>query len=210
MKRTVNQIFYLSIVFVALSCSQSNEEKADKLNKDGNTKEAISFYEKAIAEGSVEAMNKLALLYSNEHQPEKATEWYQKSFDKGNVDAAKYLASSSLRDDDYEGVVKYAKALVDNGNTDMIYNLGSAYLKLEQYDQAISYLLKKENDVYVKDILGQAYYGKKDFANAEKCWKSGVDDFKSGGVNSYHNLLKLYQEQNRMEDYNKYKGRYEE
>jgi TPR repeat protein len=210
MNRLINSIFYLSILFIALSCSVSNEDTADKLNQEGNTKEAISFYEKAIAEGSLEAMNKLALLYSNEHQPEKATEWYQKSFAKGNVDAAKYLASNSLRDDNYEGVIRYAKVLVDNGNTDLIYDLGSAYLKLEQYDQAIFYLLKKENDVYTKDILGQAYYGKKDFANAEKCWKSGVEDFKSGGINSYHNLLKLYQEQNRMDDYNKYKGRYED
>jgi len=202
-------ILFLSFLAIALqSCNSSNVDKADKYYKDDNVPEAIKHYELAIAEGDTTATNKLALLYANEHQPEKAKEVYIKSFEKGNMEAAQYLANVSLRDEKYNDVIKYAKPLADKGNKEIVYALGSAYLKLTQYDDAIKYLKMDAGNVYVKDPLGQAYYDKKDYINAEKYWKSAVDDHQSGAINSYNKLLNLYKEQNRQKDYDAYNGRY--
>jgi len=202
-------LLFLSILAITLqSCNNSNIDKADKYYKEDNVPEAIKHYELAIAEGDTTAMNKLALLYANEHQPEKAKEVYIKSFEKGNIAAAQYLANISLRDEKYDDVIKYAKLLADKGNKDFVYPLGSAYLKLKQYDNAIKYLQMDAENVYTKDPLGQAYYDKKDYVNAEKYWKSAVDDHKSGAINSYNKLLNLYKEQGRQKDYDAYLGRY--
>lgn len=209
--KNLKQVTLLILSFLAIilqSCNSSNVDKADKYYKDDNVPEAIKYYELAIAEGDTIAMNKLALLYSNEHQPEKAKEIYIKSFEKGNMEAAQYLANMSLKDEKYDDVIKYAKPLADKGNKEMVYALGSAYLKLKQYDDAIKYLLMDAESVYIKDPLGQAYYEKKDYANAEKYWKSAVDDHKSGAINSYNKLLNLYKEQGRQKDYDAYLGRY--
>lgn len=202
-------ILFLSILAITLqSCNSSNVDKADKYYKDDNVPEAIKHYELAIADGDTTALTKLALLYTNEHQPEKAKNIYIKSFEGGNVYAAQYLSNISLRDEKYEDVIKYAKPLADQGNKEMAYALGSAYLKLKQYDDAIKYLQMDAESVYIKDPLGQAYYEKKDYLNAEKQWKSAVDDHKSGAINSYHKLLNLYKEQNRQKDYDAYNGKY--
>lgn len=202
-------LLFLSILAIALqSCNSSNVDKADKYYKEDNVPEAIKHYKLAIAEGDTMATNKLALLYANEHQPEKAKEVYIKSFEKGNITSAQYLSNISLRDEKYDDVIKYAKPLADKGNKEMVYALGSAYLNLKQYDDAIKYLLMDAESVYTKDPLGQAYYDKKDYANAEKYWKSAVDDHKSGAINSYNKLLNLYKEQGRQKDYDAYLGRY--
>lgn len=201
-------VLVFSLIIIMQSCSSSNTDKADKLYSDDNVTEAIKYYELAIAEGDTTAINKLALLYANEHQPEKAKTYYIKSFENGNAFAAQYLANVSLKDDKTDDVIKYAKPLADKGNKDMVYALGSAYLKLKQYDNAIKYFSMDADNVYIKDPLGQAYYDKKDFANAEKYWKSAVDDHQSGAINSYNKLLSLYKEQGRQKDYDAYKGRY--
>ena len=209
--KNLKQVTLLFLSFLAITlqgCNSSNVDKADKYYKDDNVTEAIKHYELAIAEGDTTAMNKLALLYANEHQPEKAKEVYIKSFEKGNLDAAQYLANMSLKDQKYDDIIKYAKPLADKGNKEMVYALGSAYLNLKQYDNAIKYLLMDAESVYIKDPLGQAYYEKKDYANAEKYWKSAVDDHQSGAINSYNKLLNLYKEQGRQKDYDAYLGRY--
>jgi tetratricopeptide (TPR) repeat protein len=203
------KILLLGFFLIILSsCNKSNESKADQFNQDGNNKEAIKYYQLAIDEGSNEALNKLALLYDNNHQPEKAKECYIKSFNTGNVDATKYLMSISLRDNKYEDVIKYGKPNADKGNKDFVYDLGSAYVALKQYDNAIKYLKMDENNVYIKDVLGTAYYEKGDLKNAEYCWKTAVDNFKSGAINSYNKLIKLYIEQGRTKDYDAYYGKY--
>lgn len=202
-------LLFLSFLAITLqSCKTNNTEKADKFYKEDNVVEAIKHYELAIAEGDTTATNKLALLYSNEHQPEKAKAVYIKSFEKGDIFAAQYLSNVSLKDEKYDDVIKYAKPLADKGNKEISYALGSAYLKLKQYDNAIKYLRLDSTSVYTKDPLGQAYYEKKDYANAEKQWKSAVDDHKSGAINSYHKLLSLYEEQGRQIDYDTYNGKY--
>lgn len=209
--KKLNQTTLLSISILTLalqSCNTSNLNKADKYYEQENIPEAIKHYELAIEEGDTTATNKLALLYANEHQPEKAKAVYIKSFENGNTFAAQYLANTSLRDEKYDDVIKYAKPLVDKGHKEMVYALGSAYLKLKQYDDAIKYLSLDAKDVYVKDPLGQAYYDKKDYTNAEKYWKSAVDDHNSGAINSYNKLLKLYKEQGRQKDYDAYNGKY--
>ncbi|TDG36056.1 tetratricopeptide repeat protein [Pedobacter changchengzhani] len=197
----------ITVFFV--SCNSSSEDRADQLYKDGKNDEAVTYYEKAIAEGSETAMNKLALLYDNEHQPDKAKEWYIKSFQKGNVKATEYLASGSLRDGNYADVIKYSKPLADKGNKEIVYSLGSAYYKINDYDNAIKYLLKDSSDVATKHILGCSYYAKGDLKNAEKQWREAVDNYRSGAINSYNKLIALYKEQNRMADYNAYKGKYD-
>jgi tetratricopeptide (TPR) repeat protein len=199
----------LFLIFGILnSCNTSNESKADQFNQDGNTTEAIKHYVLAIKEGSNEAINKLALLYDNNHKPEKAKEYYIKSYKKGNLEATKYLMSISLRDNNYLDVIKYGKPNADKGNKEFVYDLGSAYVALKQYNNAIKYLKMDENNVYIKDILGTAYYEKGDLKNAENCWKTAVDNFQSGAINSYSKLIKLYQEQGRTDDYNTYLGKY--
>lgn len=202
-------LLFLSVLAITLqSCKTNNTEKADKFYKEDNVVEAIKHYELAIAEGDTTATNKLALLYANEHQPEKAKEVYIKSFEKGDIFAAQYLSNVSLKDEKYDEVIKYAKPLADKGNKEISYALGSAYLKLKQYDNAIKYLRLDSTSVYTKDPLGQAYYDKKDYANAEKQWKSAVDEHKSGAINSYNKLLNLYKEQGRQKDYDTYNGKY--
>lgn len=202
-------LLFLSVLAITLqSCKTNNTEKADKFYKEDNVVEAIKHYELAIAEGDTTATNKLALLYANEHQPEKAKEVYIKSFEKGDIFAAQYLSNVSLKDEKYDDVIKYAKPLADKGNKEISYALGSAYLKLKQYDNAIKYLRLDSISVYTKDPLGQAYYEKKDYANAEKQWKSAVDEHRSGAINSYNKLLNLYKEQGRQKDYDTYNGKY--
>ncbi|SOD11712.1 tetratricopeptide repeat protein [Pedobacter xixiisoli] len=207
LKRTIF-LALTAVTFGLQSCNTNNIDKADKYYKEDNITEAIKHYELAIEEGDTTATNKLALLYANEHQPEKAKAVYIKSFEKGNTFAAQYLANISLRDEKYDDVIKYAKPLVDKGHIEMVYALGSAYLKLKQYDDAIKYLSMDAENVYVKDPLGQSYYDKKDYANAEKYWKSAVDDHKSGAINSYNKLLNLYKELGRQKDYEAYNGKY--
>jgi tetratricopeptide (TPR) repeat protein len=200
----------LFLATVLTACDSSNESKADKFYNQGNIEEAIKYYQLAIEEDANDAcIDKLAILYANMRQSEKAKEWYIKSFEKGNETAAEILANNALRDGQYDEVVIYAKAAADKGNERAIYAIGSAYLKMKAYDNAIQYLSKNDENVYVQDILGQAYYAKGDYVNAEKYWKAGVDNHNSGGLNSYHNLLQLYKEQGRTEDYNKYYGTYE-
>ena len=190
------------------ACNSSNEDKAERLDREGKTEEAIKLYEQAIEEGSVGAINKLALLYSNTHQPEKAKEYYKMAVAKGDKEAAGILANFSLRDEKYEDVITYLKPIVDAGDTTQVYTLGSAYVKLGQYEDAVQVLLKNKNSVYVKTILGTAYYELGDKENAEKYWKSGVYDHKSGGINSYNKLLELYKEQGRTADYNALESAY--
>lgn len=198
--------FVLLITFV--SCNSSNEDKADSLNNDGKTEEAIKHYQLAIEEGSVEAISKLALLYSNTHQPAKAKEYYIMALGKGDKKAAEILANFSLRDGAYNDVVTYLKPMVEAGDTTQVYALGSAYVKLEQYNEAVQVLMKNKDNVYVKDILGEAYYKLGDLQNAEKYWKSAVYDHKSGGINSYKKLLELYREQGKEKDYKELEGAY--
>jgi len=207
LKQTALLLLFFLVISLQ-SCKTNNTDKADKFYKEDNVPEAIKHYELAIAEGDTTATNKLALLYANEHQPEKAKAVYIKSFEKGEVFAAQYLSNLSLRDEKYDDVIKYAKPLADKGNKETLYALGSAYLKLKQYDNAIKYLRLDSSSVYIKDPLGQAYYDKKDYANAEKQWKSAVNDHKSGAINSYNKLLNLYKEQGRQNDYDAYYGKY--
>lgn len=198
----------LLITLSFLSCNSSNESKADSFNKDGDTEKAIRFYKLAIEEGNVKAMNKLAFLYSNKHQKEEAQKYYIMAYEKGDTESAEKLASNSLRDQNYNDVIKYSKKLADNGNKEVSYDLGSAYLQLGEYDLAIKYLKMIEETVYTKTPLGEAYYRKKDYVNAEKYWKSAVDNYDSGAINSHKKLLKLYLEQGRKTDYEEYKNKY--
>jgi hypothetical protein len=210
-KHTFSGIWSLisvAILITFASCNRSNEEKADRLNNDGKTEEAISYYQLAIKEGSTEAINKLALLYSNNHQPEKAKQYYIMAVKKGDKKAAETLANFSLRDGAYHDVITYLKPIVDAGDTTQVYALGSAFVKLKRYDEAVQVLLKNKNNVYVKAILGEAYYELGDLNNAEKYWKSAVYNHQSGGINSYNKLLDLYREQGRKEDYKELEGAY--
>ncbi len=201
-------LMLVAAVLTFTACSSSAEDKAERLDREGKTEEAIKLYQEAIDEGSVGAISKLALLYSNTHQPEKAKEYYKMAVEKGDKEAAGILANLSLRDENYEDVITYLKPIVDAGDTTQVYTLGSAYVKLGKYDQAVKVLLKNKNSVYVKTILGTAYYELGDKENAEKYWKSGVYDHKSGGINSYNKLLELYKEQGRTADYNALEGAY--
>ncbi|MEO5910170.1 MAG: hypothetical protein ABIP95_04735 [Pelobium sp.] len=209
MKSLLKTLLFSTSIILFSSCNSSNESKADNLVKENKTDEAIVYYQKAIDEGSETAMNKLALLYDNQHQPEKAKEWYIKSYEKGNVEATSYLANMSLKDENYKDVIKYSKPLADKGDKEFVYSLGSAYYKTQDYDNAIKYLVKDSGNVYIKDILGSSYYAKGDFKNAEIQWRTAVDNYRSGAINSYNKLIALYKEQNRMDDYNAYYGRYD-
>lgn len=188
------------------SCTPSNESLADKYKKNGDTEKAIEYYKLAIEDGSTRSMNKLALLYVNNHNLSEAKKYYKMSFEQGNASAAQILASLCASNKDYEGTIKYGKKLADNGNLDVIYNLGNAYLKLKKYDDAIKYLELDSTSVFTKNLLGEAYYRKGDLANAEKVWKSAVDNHKKGRANSHQKLLKLYLKLGKTEQYNKYKN----
>ncbi|WP_286858247.1 MULTISPECIES: tetratricopeptide repeat protein [Sphingobacterium] len=210
-RQTIFSIWGLISVTLLLtfaSCTSSNEDRADRLNNDGKTEEAIKHYQLAIEEGSIEAINKLALLYSNIHQPEKAKQYYIMALNKGDKKAAETLANLSLRDGAYNDVITYLKPMVDAGDTTQVYTLGNALVKLQRYDEAVQILLKNKDNVYVKAILGEAYYGLGDLKNAEKYWKSAVYDHKSGGINSYNKLLELYLQQGREKDYKELEGTY--
>ncbi|WP_257668831.1 tetratricopeptide repeat protein [Parapedobacter tibetensis] len=196
------------IALVTAACNGSDEAKADRLAGQGKTGEAIALYERAIEDGSLEAINKLALLYSNNLQPEKAKEYYHMAHEKGDRKATAYLANTSLKDHNYDDVVTYLKPLVDDGDTTQVYPLGWAYVELGRYEDAVACLLKNKDNVYVKGILGTAYYELDDLEQAEAVWKSAVNDHSSGGVNSYNKLLELYCEQGRTEDYEALEGRY--
>jgi len=200
-------LFILALLTL-FACNTSNESKADSYNNDGDYKKAIEHYKLAIEEGSVASMDKLAFLYANNNQKEEALKYNIMSFENGSVTAAQTLSSLSLSNFKYDDVIKYSKKLADEGNIDLVYNLGSAYLKLEKYDLAIKYLLLDKESVYIKDPLGEAYYKKGDAINAEKYWKSAVDDHNSGAVNSHRKLLKLYLEQGRDRDYKLYEHKY--
>ena len=208
----MKKITFLFTLFLVLfsSCNQSNEAKGDKSVRNGEREEAIQYYILALGEDSenTELMNKLALAYSNNHQPDKATEVYVTSAESGDEYALKMLGAISFKNADYLVAIEYYKPLADSGNTDVIYDLGSSYYNVGQYDEALKYLLSGKQSVYEKNIIGKVYYAMKDYENAEKYWKSAVDDYPSGGVNSYNSLLELYKEQGRTEDFNKYKGRY--
>lgn len=196
------------LVIAVAACDGSAEAKADRLAMDGKTDEAIALYEEAIAAGSVEAISKLAVLYNNELQPEKAKEYYQMAHEKGDRKATEYLASRSLRDHDYEAVITYLKPLVDAGDTTTVYQLGSAYIELGQYQEAVDCLLKNKDNVYVKGVLGTAYYELGNLEQAEEVWKSAVYDHPSGAINAYNKLLELYREQDRTDDYEALEGVY--
>lgn len=198
----------LLIAFTIVSCNISNESKADSFNRKGDTENAIHHYKLAIEEGNIIAMNKLAFLYSNKRDVENANKYHIMAFENGDVSSAQILTSNSLRDLNYKDVIKYSKKLADNGDKIISYDLGRAYLKLKEYDLAIKYLKIDEESVYNKDPLGEAYYKKGDYKNAEKYWKSAVDDHPSGAVNSHTKLLDLYLEQGRKEDYEEYKNKY--
>jgi len=208
MSRTKTFFFFCSILFFMISCDVSSETKADKLYQDDKVDEAIQMYQTAIEDGSETAINKLALLYANEHQPEVAKEWYIKSFNKGNMEATKILENISLKDGNSEDVIMYSKPLADQGDKDVIYSLGSAYYKLKDYKNAIHYFLRDEDNVYNRYVLGLAYYDSGDKKNAEIQWRKAVDLYPSGAINSYNRLLELFKEQNRMDDYEAYVGKY--
>ncbi len=97
---------------------------------------------------------------------------------------------------------------MDAGDTTQVYALGSAFVKLKRYNEAVQILLKNKDNVYVKAILGEAYYELGDLNNAEKYWKSAVYNHQSGGINSYNKLLDLYRQQGREKDYKKLEGAY--
>lgn len=201
---------YLIVLISAilLSCNSSNESKADSYNTKGNTEKAIHHYKLAIKEGSVEAMSKLAFLYSNQQQKDKAQKYLIMAYENGDVSSTEILSSNSLKDNNYQDVIKYSKKMADDGNKNLIYNLGLAYLQLEEYDLAIKYLKMDKESVYIKDPLGEAYYKKGDYTNAEKSWKSAIENHPAGAVNSHNKLLKLYIEQGRNNDYEQYKDYY--
>ncbi len=203
-------LILLAASITLIGCNTSNESKGDKYNIEGNMEEAIKYYTLAIEENTTntEAINKLALAYSNNHQPEKAKECYILSSKNGDEDATRMLGAISFKDGDYTSAVSYYKPFGDKGDKEVAYNLGSSYFRLKQYDEALKYLMLDENSVYTKDIIGQVYYAKGDFDNAEKYWKSAVENHSSGAINSYNSLLKLYKEQRRMDDYNRYNGVY--
>ncbi|MCL5245652.1 tetratricopeptide repeat protein [Cellulophaga sp. 20_2_10] len=203
----MNNLLKASVfVFLLTCCTPSNESKADTYKKNGDTEKAIAHYKLAIEEGSVKSMNKLALLYVNNHKLDEAKKYYQMSFEKGNESAAQILASLCASNNDYQGTITYGKKLADSGNLAVIYNLGDAYLNLGKYDEAIKYLTKDSTSVFTKNLLGEAYYQKGDLKNAEKVWKSAVGKNHIASKGSLQKLLRLYLKQGRTDEYKEYKN----
>lgn len=201
-------ILLLALCVWGLSCSESQEAMGDRLVLEREYDQAICCFQNAIYDGSISAMSKLGLLYSNLHKPEKAKAYFQMAFENGDVQATKMLGAMSFRDEKYEEAVAYYRPLGDDGDKEVAYNLGSSLFALKKYDEALKYLKLNEENVAVKNVMGLAYYEKGDKVNAEKYWKSAVDDYKSGAINSHRNLLNLYQEQGRMDDYHRYENKY--
>jgi len=83
-------------------------------------------------------------------------------------------------------------------------NLGVAYANLEQYDSALYYLevaaarMPFNPDTY--NNLGGVYYSMGDFDKAEKIWKDAID-LTPENFQFLEYLAQLYQQQNRVEDY---------
>jgi len=141
------------IVFIpAIAVAQGETEvnKGYEYYKEGNYKEALTWFRQAADKGNAIAQNNLGYMYDNGLGVEKnyveAVKWYRKAADQGNADAGNnlgcmYYNGLGVEKSDTEAVKWLYKAakqgnvaayenlvnMAENGNADAQYNLGIMY-----------------------------------------------------------------------------------
>lgn len=96
-------------------------------NVDDST--AVSWYLKAIENGSSDAYLNIASLYIKNHNYEIAIPYLKIISEKGDIDAQSMLGSSYSHIGDYDSSIFWRNKAVEGGSVSAIFNYGIAYMK---------------------------------------------------------------------------------
>ena len=155
----------------------------------------IYYYNIAINNGNVSAMNKLGHYYYDvKKNYSEAVKYFKMAIDKGNANAMHNLGY--YYDDiekDYVNAIKYYMMAIDKGNACAMNNLGLYYYHIEKdYVNAIKYYMMAidKGNLDALNNLGIYYYNiEKDYVNAIKYYIMAINNGNSDAMN---NLEKLF------------------
>ncbi len=183
-------IFSISIGYSQVSVEDKNAaiksfNEAVGLVKSKKYKEAIPFYEKAIAKNPEysKAYYNRGIAYLNTKNYHNAIVDFKKTIEMEpkNTSAYYYVAYSSMKAKDYKSAVEYfSKTLeMDPAYKNVYLNRGISYLKMKDNDKAIpdfsKALEEKPEDVNAYFYKGYAQMLKKDYDNAVVTFTKGLE-----------------------------------
>jgi len=156
------------------------------LQREGNTKEAIKYFENAhrLSAKDVQIMGTLALAYNTERMYKESEEMYERALetDPDNVLILNnYAYNLSVRGLKLDKALAMAKKVIENEpeNASYLDTYGWVLYKLGDYENAVVYikksLSKNASSAVVTDHLGDVYYAMGDYDNAQKYWKKALE-----------------------------------
>lgn len=178
------------------------DQIGDLYQKFENTEEAKNWYLKSIQMGSIEAYDKLALLYTNEEAYDKALETYHKKLEIVEEDDGKmktfheiaWVYDEHLKEYD-EAKLWYerAKNILEKSSTKFIptiFNLADIYKDEGNYEKAIELFESIEDeDPDVLSKMISIYQRKQDNENIKKYVERGLEIEDPHCQNMYANIL---------------------
>lgn len=126
-------------------------------------KNAIKYFNEAIALGDIQACNCLGDLHYRNKDYDKAQMAYLHAFEKGNLNAALYLGGIFKIKKDYDNAEKYFLKAVEKSNTEAMIGLGVLYLEQKKHAKAEKYFLKaiERKNYNAANNLGWLYFEQK-------------------------------------------------
>ncbi|MDR0799152.1 MAG: tetratricopeptide repeat protein [Dysgonamonadaceae bacterium] len=160
-------------------------------------------YRKAIKNGNIWAVNKLAVIYYCQGQDTKAEKYYLIAIEKGDNQALNNLALLYKNQKKYAEAEKYYLIAIEKGVTRALNNLAVLYKNQEKYAEAEKYyLIAIENgNISALYNLANMYNHQEKYAEAEKYYLIAIERGHNGALN---NLALMYYNQKKYAEAEKY------
>ena len=144
----------LTLLFIFIGFPILRNQRINQWIKDGccPTDVPMKYYNVAIAQNNAEAMESLAIYYSNKRRYSLAEQWRLKAAEHGNVNVQEEIAENFKRDSKYEEAIKWYSKAIENGANEQSslafcqYKIGEKYEKgvgvQQSYAEAVKWYRK--------------------------------------------------------------------